>query len=264
MADSYINNLQGKKYYHWLERAQIGQIECAVIRWPKGTSEKIYQNIKEQAVHFESHAEFLPTVKSYAFTENKNQSQLFELSEGTKYVSNQSFIRELSRVVNFYLNNETQVSFVEATQIDFNPPLPREIHPLHLEKKFELRLAKEDSRLVKLNQILGGTTALNSNEMLFTYVIHELLQNLIIIKDKFPQFKIYFAIPAQCLNSDKEVFLEICDFDFSDSVTKKYFLKADSAKDENPQLGNFLITDVLSRTNKENQQSLQLGESYYL
>ena len=57
-----------------------------------------------------------------------------------------------------------------------------------IEKKFDNRTAKLDPKLVLFTQVLGGSV-LSPNEMLFAFTILELLQNLIIIKDKFPDFK---------------------------------------------------------------------------
>lgn len=275
LSESYIQNLQGKKYYHWLERANLGQLESIVIRWPKKVADKFYSHIFSEKEYLTENLHELVRGKTYSYTENVHKSQLFELAEGTKYVPNQSLIRELSRAVCFRLTNETEVSFVEATQINWSPSIPREINPIYIEKKFDYRTAKLDTKLVMFTQILGGSP-LSANEMLMAFVIFELLNNLIILKDKFPQFKIYMSVPTSFLNeieenqtemplySGIESVLEIKEISFNEARAKKYYLRSTVHVDHNPNLGSFLLSEYQDRSKKEMAQSLQLSDSEYI
>ena len=147
LTDSYLNNSTVKRYYHWLERAQLGQLECAVIKWPTLFQDNLFKNLIHETQFLQKHLVPLVKPKSYSYTENTNSSILFNLAEGHKYVPNQSFLRDLSQTVSLYLKNETKLNIADLTQIEMNPPIPRELNPLYIEKKYEARLAKENPKL---------------------------------------------------------------------------------------------------------------------
>lgn len=241
-------------------------MDYAVIRWPKAAEHLLFQNISFDQGVLEKHLQFLPQNRSYEYHQNINKSQLFELAEGHKYVPNQSFIRELSQAVSFVLKNETKISLVEITQIEIDPPFPKELNPLFLEKKFDLRSVKENIRVQSLAQLLGASP-LSSNEMLFVYVIHELIENLIIFKDKFPQFKIYLTLPSDKIAPIQvpQSFysaLEISDWKIQESIQQAYRIKP-KLEESLPFLGQFSLSSQVDLSENEKLQKIQLENSYF-
>ncbi|MBC7753060.1 MAG: DEAD/DEAH box helicase [Moraxellaceae bacterium] len=266
MTESYLNHTSGKRYFHWLERAQLGQLECAVIKWPTLFQDNLFKNLIHETEHLQKHLIPLVKPKSYSYTENKNSSVLFNLAEGHKYVPNQSFLRDLSQTVSLYLKNETKLNIADLTQIEMNPSFPREINPLYIEKKYEARLAKENPKLINFAHCLGAATH-NQNELMFSYVIFEMLENLIILKDKFPEFKIYLILPFTRLeplglDSQFDYAIEINNFQAAESAQKSYYLK--SLKEEAPPyLGEMLLSDHLEQSELERETTLSLNHSSY-
>ena len=55
LTDSYLNNAPGKRYYHWLERAQLGQLECAVIKWPTLFQDNLFKNLIHETQYLQKH-----------------------------------------------------------------------------------------------------------------------------------------------------------------------------------------------------------------
>lgn len=266
MNESYRTSSSKRPYFHWLERAQLGQMDYAVIRWPKTSQNLLFQNVSFSQVVLEKYIEFIPQARSYEYHQNINRSQLFELAEGHKYVPNQSFIRELSQTVSLVLKNETKVSLVEMTQIEMEPSLPKELNPLFLEKKFDFRLAKENTKIQCLTQLLGGSV-LSSNEMLFTFVLHELIENIIIFKDKFPQFKLYLSLPVDKfpnidVKNGFEPVIEILDWNIQGNIQQAYKIKP-LAEESLPYLGQFTLSSHIDLSESEKKNKIQLENSWY-
>ena len=266
LTESYLNHTSGKRYYHWLERAQLGQLECAVIKWPTLFQDNLFKNLIHETAHLKKYLIPLAKPKSYSYTENKNSSVLFNLAEGHKYVPNQSFLRDLSQTVSLYLKNETKLNIADLTQIEINPPIPREISPLYIEKKYEARLAKENPKLINFAHCLGAATH-NQNELMFSYVIFEMLENLIILKDKFPEFKIYLTLPftrmaSLELDPQFDYALEINNFQAVESAQKSYYLKS-LIEETVPYLGEMILSDHLEQSEQEREKTLSLNHSSY-
>lgn len=266
MSESYSTNAPGKPYYHWLERAQLGQLECVVIKWPQLHEENLFKNLSQDLESLKKHLVSLPKVNSYSYTDNKNQSPLFTLVEGHKYVPNQSFLRDLSNSVSFYLKNETKLSLADLTQIDLNPPIPREINPQFIEKKYDFRTAKDTPRLINFANCLGSA-AVNTNELLISFVALDLIENLIILKTKFPDFKMYLMLPYSKLNTLEldnafDYAIEIKNFEIIESVKKNYYIKSISETDQ-PFLGKVLLSDRLEQSDKQKDSTLILNNSKY-
>lgn len=266
LAESYLNQSSGKRYYHWLERAQLGQLECAVIKWPTLFQDHLFKNLIHETQFLTKHLVSLVKPKSYAYTENANSSILFNLVEGHKYVPNQSFLRDLSQTVCLYLKNETKLSLADLTQIELSPAIPREINPLYIEKKYEARLAKENPKLVNMAQCLG-VNSLNNNEFMFSFVIFEMIENLIILRDKFPEFKIYLTLPFSrleplALDPQFDYAIEINGLQAIESMKKSYYLR--SLKEEAiPYLGEMILSDQIEQSDQEREKILSLNHSTY-
>lgn len=266
MTDSYHKINSGKPYYHWLERAQLGQIDCAVVRWPILSEENLFKSLYKDKNFVDKHLVSLPKANSYSYSENKNKSILFDLVEGHKYVPQQSLLRDMAQTVSLYLKNETKVSISDLTQIELNPPVPREINPLYLEKKYDYRAAKENKKVIHLAQCLGATS-LSSNELLFASIILEMIENLIILKDKFPDFKIYFILPFVKLENEKlnpqmDYAVEIESFGVLSSVSKSYYLKS-LPEEQPPYLGQVLLSDHMEPNDQDRKKVLYLNQSMY-
>ncbi len=266
LSESYLKNSSGKRYYHWLERAQLGQLECAVIKWPTLFQDNLFKNLIHETKYLQKHLVSLVKPKTYSYTDNKNSSVLFNLAEGHKYVANQSFLRELSQTVSLYLKNETKLNIADLTQNEMNPPIPREINPLYIERKYEARTAKENAKLINAANCLGAVTY-NPNELMFAYVIYEMLENLIILRDKFPEFKIYLLLPFSRLEGlgldpQFDYALEIEQLEAIESAKKSYYLK--SVKEEAPPyLGEMILSDQVEQSDKEREKTLSLNHSTY-
>ncbi len=266
MAESYHTKSSGKPYYHWLERAQLGQLDCAVIRWPTLADGNLFKNLDQEISFLKDHVVRLPKPNAYSYTDNSNQSRIFELVEGHKYVPQQSLLRELSQTVLLYLKNETKLTLADATQIELNPQIPREINPLYIEKKFDHRIVKENHKIMSLAQCLG-ISALSANEMLFAYVISEMIDNLIILKDKFPDFKIYLLLPNDKL-SDPELApgfdyaLDIEQVEILEGLQKAFYLQP-KVEEAQPFLGDLVLSDRIERTAADRKVNLFLNQSRY-
>lgn len=266
LTDSYHINSSGKPYYHWLERAQLGQLECAVVKWPVLAEENLFKNLSLEIPSLKKHLVSLPKLNSYSYTENKNRSHLFDLVEGHKYIPNQGLLRDLSQTVSFYLKNESKISLSDMTQIDLNPALPREINPLYIEKKYDHRAAKENMRLVHLAQCLGASSV-SSNELLLTFIICEMLDNLVILKHKFPDFKIYLTLPVTKIegtefNPHFDYAVELNELEILAGSKKNYYLKA-LKENFTPYLGEILLSDQVEHTDKDREKKLFLNHSMY-
>ena len=79
--------------------------------------------------------------------------------------------------------------------------------------------------------------------MLISFVALDMLENLIILKDKFPEFKIYLMLPYAKLNlpdlDEKfDYAIEVKELDVLDSVKKTYYLKPASEETVTKQARN--------------------------
>lgn len=238
---SYVNQITAikKPYYHWLERAQLGQLDYAVLRLPKAFHEQYISSIEAQISQHPNFVEndlfLLPKARTYESFDTRNQSLITDLLRGKNYSFNRNSYSELTQSLSIHLQNETKLTLDQIGHYDLGAPLPRELNPVIIEKQFSYQNAKENERLKNFMKFLERYEP-NQNEYLLGFVLLEMLDNLFVLRQKFHQFKVYLALEIGGL----EYGIEISELHIYPAKVGEYFIKPIS-ENEQPYLGGCLL-----------------------
>ena len=255
-SDTYYNHKAKRPYFHWVERAQKGQLASISIKIPFFAQSSFFKKFSP------GKAKTLLLIKGPQLSPNESvmKSQIYDLAEGKRFVPEQAKIRELARMVHFNLVNENAISMSDMTQMEFSPALPREINPLFIERKFEYRNEKNNQRLISFLQCLGIENP-GQNEFLLAYVITELIEAVITFRDKFPEVKIYLEVPSAEPSEESISVVEIEDWQIFPVQETAY--KFHSIPETNqPYLGRFELVEQ-SEESHATDEIMTFGSSFY-
>lgn len=260
-SESYHNSQCKRPYAHWVERAQLGSLESLIIRWPKSFEKSFYGSIKAVATESEWPVINLPVGRFVECSEMVMKSQIYDLAEARKHVINQAFVRELSQMLLFRFKDEAQLTLSEATQSEGQYSVPRELNPLFIERKFEYTVCKSKPDFESFLKSVGASQP-GPSEYLMTFVIFEILEAAIRLKDKFSDFKIYLQLPA---DTEKPSVIKVIQIDdYKIESTKERTIEVISAtEDRQPYLGEFYIKDV-NKADSLDSNLVLFADSEYL
>ncbi|MFN3696060.1 MAG: DEAD/DEAH box helicase [Pseudobdellovibrio sp.] len=261
-----MNNLQNqsdvaalkKPYYHWLERAQLGLIDFVLIQWPRSFYEQAMTSILENFPKTREKLTPIPIYKTYESFDTRSPSMISDLIRGKSYQYNKSQYSELAECVSVYLKNETKITLDQIGQYDLGFNLPRELNPTIIEKQFDFKTAKEKTRLKNFMKFLGRFEGLQS-EWMFGFVILELIDNLFVLKSKFPELKIYLNIPFELESYGFEITELMVD---SPSKGEYSIVPLQENFNEQPYLGGCILTQKSESDANRKSDRFELGTSY--
>lgn len=242
-----------KPYYHWLERAQLGQLDFAVIQLPQFLNEQYISTIQEQISILGLDLFPLPQARTFESFDTRSSSMINDLLRGRHYSFNRNTYQELTQVVSLHLKNETKLTLDEIGNYDLGIPLARELNPVLIEKQFSFQTAKERVRLKNFMKFLGRFEV-QQNEYLIGFVVLELIDNLFVLRQKFPEFKVYLALDIAGIKYG----LEISELHVQKPMFGEYFIKPIEEKNQ-PYLGGVILTQ--ERNSSENKNELHLYPS---
>lgn len=225
-----------KPYYHWLERAQLGQLDFAVIQLPQFLNEQYLTTIADQVSALGLDLSPLPKVRTYESFDTRSYSMISDLLRGKNFSFNRNTYQELTDVVSFYLKNETKLSLEQIGNYDLGATLPRELNPILIEKQFAFQTAKERIRLRNFMKFLGRYET-QQNEYMIGYVLLEMIDNLFVLRQKYPELKVYLALDVAGIKYG----LEISELHVQKPMFGEYFIKPIEEKNI-PYLGGAALT----------------------
>lgn len=225
-----------KPYYHWLERAQLGQLDYAVIQLPQFLNEQYLSHIEEQISSLHLDLFQIPKSNTYESYDTRSHSMISDLLRGKNYTFNRNVYQELTDVVSIYLKNETRLSLDQIGNYDLGISLPRELNPVLIEKQFAFQTAKERVRLRNFMKFLGRFEV-QQNEFLIGFVLLEMIDNFFVLRQKFPEFKVYLALDIAGIKHG----LEISELHVQKAMFGEYFIKPIEEKNI-PYLGGATLT----------------------
>lgn len=242
-----------KPYYHWLERAQLGQLDFAVIQLPQFLNEQYIATIQEQITALNLELFPLPKTRTYESFDTRSHSMVSDLLRGKNYSFNRNTYQELVDVVSVYLKNETRLSLDQIGNYDLGVTLARELNPVLIEKQFAFQTAKERLRLRNFMKFLGRFEA-QQNEYLIGFVLLEMIDNFFVLRQKFPEFKVYLSLDIAGIKYG----LEISELHVQKPMFGEYFIKPIEEKNI-PYLGGAALTQ--DRSSTESQDEIHLYPS---
>lgn len=253
--ESSLNDIAAikKPYYHWLERTQLGQLDFAVIQLPQFLNEQYLTTIQEQISSLGLELFPLPKARTYESFDTRSHSMISDLLRGKNYSFNRNTYQELTDVVSVYLKNETKLSLDQIGNYDLGTNLARELNPVLIEKQFSFQTAKERVRLRNFMKFLGRFEV-QQNEFLIGFVVLEMIDNLFILRQKFPDFKVYLALDIAGIKYG----LEISELHVQKPMFGEYFIKPIEEKNL-PYLGGATLTQ--DRSTSENKNEVHLYPS---
>lgn len=242
-----------KPYYHWLERAQLGQLDFAVIQLPQFLNEQYMATIQEQVTALNLELFPLPKARTFESFDTRSHSMVSDLLRGKSYNYNRNIYQELTDVLMVYLKNETRLSLDQIGNYDLGVTLARELNPVLIEKQFAFQTAKERLRLRNFMKFLGRFET-QQNEYLIGFVLLEMIDNLFVLRQKFPEFKVYLALDIAGIKYG----LEISELHVQKPMFGEYFIKPIEEKNR-PYLGGAALTQ--DRTATDTKEEIHLYPS---
>lgn len=244
-----------KPYYHWLERAQVGSIDCAIVRFPQQFHEQYLPLIDQQLTKCKKWLVPLPQFKSFESFETRQSSLISDLVRTRMGHFQKSIYAELTEVLSLGLTNETQLNLDQIGQYDFGFQLAREINPVVLEKQFDFSIQKERTRLRNFMKFLGRYDTAK-NEYLMGFVLLELIDNLLLLQTKHPQFKVYLEVQV----GEEKWGLPFKDLHVLSPFKGEYEIRP-VEQNEQPYLGGCYLSQDTAQVHVHNPQILALSPS---
>ena len=247
-----------KPYYHWLERAQLGQIDFIVLQWPKSFYEQAMHSILENFSKIKPKLVPIPIARTFESFDTKSYSLLSDLVKGRTYSYNKNIYVELSECLSIYLKNETKLTLDQIGNYDIGVNLARELNPIFIEKQFDYKVARERIRLKNFMKFLGRFEG-PQNDWLFGYVLLEMIDNLFVLRSKFPELKVYLNVPYEL----ESFGLEISELFVSAPSKGEYqIIPLQESEASQPYLGGCTLTQNIDQPRDHNPEAFRLGCSY--